>query len=62
MRILKESDKIQVTFNQTQLKLVDKFKGIFGDTRAEVVRYIVANWLLERSSFDKPSKKYDDKK
>jgi len=53
MRILKESDKIQVTFNQTQLQFIDKFKGIFGDTKAEVVRYIVANWLLERTSLEK---------
>ena len=55
MRILKESDKIQVTFNKTQLKLIDEYKGLFGDTRAEVVRYIVANWLLERSAPKKKS-------
>ena len=48
MRILKESDKVQVTFNRTQLALIDEYKGIFGDTRAEVVRYIVTNWLLEK--------------
>jgi len=57
MRILKESDKIQVTFNKTQLKLIDEHKGLFGDTRAEVVRYIVANWLLERSAPKKNSDK-----
>ena len=50
MRILKESDKIQVTFNKAQLDFIDEFKGLFGDTRAEVVRYIVANWLLEKST------------
>jgi len=55
-RILKDSEKIQVTFNQTQLELLDKFKGIFGDTRAEVVRYIVANWLLDKTSIDKIKK------
>ena len=57
MRILKESDKVQVTFNRTQLALIDKHKGLFGDTRAEVVRYIVANWLLERASGKTSSKK-----
>jgi len=57
MRILKDSDKIQVTFNQTQLQFIDEFKGIFGDTRAEVVRYIVANWLLEKALFEKSFKK-----
>jgi len=53
MGILKDSEKIQVTFNQTQLELLDNFKGIFGDTRAEVVRYIVANWLLDKTSIEK---------
>ncbi len=48
-RILKDSDKIQVTFNSAQIGMVDEFKGIFGDTRSEVVRYIVANWLLDRT-------------
>jgi len=46
----KEYNKIQVTFNRTQLELIDGFKGIFGDTRSEVVRYIVTNWLLEKSA------------
>ena len=59
----KESDKIQVTFNKVQLKLIDQFKGVLGNTRAEVVRYIVANWLVERSSINKSeTKKEDDKK
>ena len=57
MRILKDSDKIQVTFNQTQLQFIDEFKGLFGDSRAEVIRYIVANWLLEKKLADKSLKK-----
>lgn len=48
-RILKDSNKIQVTFNAAQLRMMDEFKGIFGDTRPEVVRHIVANWLLDRT-------------
>ncbi len=48
----KDVEKIQVTFNKAQLELIDQFKGIFGNSRAEVVRYIVANWI-----FDKKQKK-----
>ena len=42
-----ESEKIQVTFNKSQLELIDGFKGIFGNTRPEVVRYIITQWLFE---------------
>lgn len=48
-RSLKEAHKIQVTFNYAQLGMIDEFKGLFGDTRSEVVRHIVANWLLDRT-------------
>lgn len=42
-----EAEKVQVTFNPSQLELIDKYKGVFGSTRAEIVRHIVANWLYE---------------
>ncbi len=42
-----EAEKVQVTFNSSQLGLVDKYKGVFGNTRAEIVRHIVANWLFD---------------
>jgi hypothetical protein len=45
-----EAEKIQVTFNKRQLELIDSYKGIFGNSRAEVVRYIVAHWLFEKES------------
>ena len=51
-RLQEDAEKIQVTFNKSQLELIDRFRGIFGNTRAEVVRYIVTNWL-----FDKRDKK-----
>ncbi len=44
----KDSEKVQVTFNKAQLELLDQYKGIFGNSRAEVVRHIVANWLFEK--------------
>ena len=51
-KIQDDAEKVQVTFNKAQLQLIDQFKGIFGNSRAEVVRYIVANWI-----FDKKQKK-----
>ena len=48
MRSKKESIKIQVTFNKKQIELIRTFKGILGQDDAEIVRYIVTNWLLEK--------------
>jgi hypothetical protein len=42
-----DAEKIQVTFNTNQIELIDRFRGVFGNTKAEIVRYIVANWLFE---------------
>ena len=44
----KEKEKIPVTFNKEQLKLIENNKGVLGNTKAEIVRNIVINWLLER--------------
>jgi hypothetical protein len=43
-----DSEKVQVTFNKKQLDLIDSYKGIFGNSSAEVVRTIVTNWLFEK--------------
>jgi hypothetical protein len=43
-----DSDKVQVTYNKSQLDLIDNFKGIFGNSRAEIVRNIVTNWLFDK--------------
>ncbi len=48
-RVKKDSEKIQVTFNKEQIRLIKKYKGIFGEDDAEIVRHIVTNWLLEKS-------------
>lgn len=42
----KDKEKIPVTFNDEQLKLIEKYSGIMGNTKAEIVRNIVINWIL----------------
>lgn len=46
----KEVIKVQPTFNKKQMELIRQFKGILGEDDAEIVRYIVTNWLLEKST------------
>lgn len=48
VRTKKESKKVHSTFNKEQLRLIRSFRGVFGDDDAEIVRYIVTNWLLEK--------------
>jgi len=43
-----QKEKIPVTFNGEQLKIIEKYTGIMGNTRAEIIRNIVINWLLEK--------------
>ncbi|GBE20027.1 MAG TPA: CopG family transcriptional regulator [Candidatus Pacearchaeota archaeon] len=43
-----KKDKIPVTFNDEQVKLIEDYSGIMGNTKAEIIRNIVINWLLER--------------
>ncbi|MEK6915734.1 MAG: hypothetical protein AABW89_04310 [Nanoarchaeota archaeon] len=38
--------KIPVTFNEEQIKLINSYTGILGNTKAEIVRNIVINWIL----------------
>ena len=40
--------KIQVSFSDKQIELLDMFKGEFGETGADVVRGIVLAWLSEK--------------
>jgi len=47
-KLKEEVKKIQVTFNKSQLELIDSLRGIFGDSRAEVVRHIVTDWLFNK--------------
>ena len=41
--------KIQVSFSDRQVELLEKLKGEFGETDADVVRTIVLAWLAEKS-------------
>ena len=43
-----KKEKIPVTFNEEQLKLIENFEGVLGNTKAEIVRNIVINWILEK--------------
>ncbi len=45
---LKESNKIPVTFNEKQWEHIDRYRGILGETRAEVIRNIVLNWIISK--------------
>ncbi len=38
--------KIPVTFNSEQIKLIEELEGILGNTKAEIIRNIVINWIL----------------
>lgn len=40
--------KIPITFNQQQIELIEKFMGMMGNTKAEIIRNIVINWLLQQ--------------
>lgn len=44
----KEKNKVPITFNSEQLKLIESYTGVLGNTKAEIIRNIVINWLLER--------------
>lgn len=41
--------KIQVSFSDKQIELLERLKGEFGETDADVVRSVVLAWLAEKS-------------
>lgn len=43
-----KKEKIPITFNSEQLKLIEDYMGILGNTKAEIIRNIVINWLLDK--------------
>lgn len=43
------SKKIQVSFSDKQIALLENFKGELGETDADIVRNIVIAWLAEKS-------------
>ena len=48
------TEKVPVTFNGDQIKFIEKYKGVLGNTKSEIIRNIVINWLLQRGNDDKP--------
>lgn len=51
---IREPNKIPVTFNDTQWNLIENFRPMLGDSRAELVRSIVLDWLLDKFRGVKP--------
>ncbi|XRO76154.1 CopG family transcriptional regulator [Methanocaldococcus sp. 10A] len=43
------SKRIQVTFTKEQWSVIEKFRGILGESDAELIRNIVLIWLSEKS-------------
>ena len=41
--------KVQVTFSDGQWNIIEKLKGIIGDTDSELVRNVVVAYLSEKS-------------
>ncbi|MBA4294328.1 CopG family transcriptional regulator [bacterium] len=41
--------KVQVSFSDRQMELLDHLRGELGDSDADVVRSIVLAWLAEKS-------------
>ncbi len=54
---MRDSKRIQVSFTSSQWKLIEQFKGEFGESDAEVVRNIVLSWLSEKSFISDTIKK-----
>lgn len=44
----KKKEKIPITFNEEQLRRIEAHMGILGNTKAEIIRNIVINWLLDK--------------
>ena len=43
-----KKEKIPITFNEEQLRLIEDYSGVLGNTKAEIIRNIVINWILEK--------------
>jgi len=49
--------RVQVSFTEIQWELLEKLKGEFGESDADVVRSIVISWLAEKSFISSTIKK-----
>ena len=43
-----KKEKIPITFNGNQIERINKYMGILGNTKAEILRNIVITWLLDK--------------
>ncbi len=53
----KDIKRVQVTFTKSQWELIENFRGILGQTDAEIIRTIVLMWLSEKSIISTTIKK-----
>ncbi len=50
LRVFRDTNKrVQLTFTKEQWKILGEFKGIMGNSDADIVRNIVLAWLSEKS-------------
>ena len=49
--------RVQVSFNDKQMEIIDLLKGEMGNSEAEVIRNIVLSWLSEKSFISVVAKK-----
>ena len=49
--------RVQVSFNDKQMEIIDLLKGEMGNSEAEVIRNIVLSWLSEKSFISTIAKK-----
>lgn len=54
--------RIHLTISDDQWKIIQKFKGVMGQTDAEIVRNIVLAWLAEKSLISTEIKNRETKK
>ena len=49
--------RVMVNFTDEQWRLLEKFRGIYGKSDSEIVKYIVVSYLSERLTSKMKSKK-----
>lgn len=52
-----KSKRVQVTFTGSKWDLIEKLRGEFGDSDADIIRNIVIAWLSEKSFISSTAKK-----
>jgi predicted transcriptional regulator len=55
----KEVTKVQLTLTKKQMNLMRRYKDIFGESDAEIVRAIVINWLITKRMEGKNEREED---